>query len=248
MTGGGSDGGSERWPDGGPLPELPVRVPDDARDLARDVEALRRERRAQARRARWSRFVVTGRYRRTGLSGALVLGVLLLVAVPATLLSLLTPRLSTQQQAAPLARPTVPPGQVGGLLPEVELSVRTGTLAARRAARPGVLLLVPPGCGCDRLVGEAMAQALEFVRSARVVVDGSQGVGLASREAERLRLGPARGLVSAAVDPAGALARAYDARGLTLLAVAADGVVVDVLRDVRQGDRTESRLSVLQGR
>ncbi|MCU1691712.1 MAG: hypothetical protein JWM64_803, partial [Frankiales bacterium] len=51
-----------------------------------------------------------------------------------------------------------------------------------------------------------------------------------------------------ATDPGGALATAYGARGLTVLAVAADGVVLDVVRDVVAGQRLEARLSALLAR
>lgn len=237
MTSGGAGGGADGGADRGPLPEVHVHVPDDARDLARDLEALRRERRAQARRDRLRRLVLTSRDGRTRLSGLGLTGALLVVLVPAVLLALLTPQLASGPPPSPLAAPPVAPGQVGGLLPDVVLLVRTGTLPVRATTRPGVLLLVPAACRCDAAVSDVTDQALDQALGVRLVVDGSAGEAAATREADRLRLGPARGLVPSAVDGAGALSRAYSARGLTLLAVAADGVVTHVVRDVQPGQR-----------
>lgn len=225
-----------------PHEDLVVEVPDDASALARDVEALRRERRAQARRDRLRRLAL-GRSG-VGVGAPLVLAVLVAVGMVAALPVLLRPELALDPGPEPLASPTVPPGQVGGLLPDVALRAPQGTLPARSSARPGVLVLVPARCGCDDAVEQAVVQSREFTRNVRLVVDGREDGAV--DEAVRLRREPARGLASSATDPAGALATAYGARGLTVVAVAADGVVLDVLRDVRAGQRLEARLSVLQ--
>lgn len=226
----------------GPADEGPrVVVPDDASSLARDAEALRRERRASARRDRLRRLAAgrTG----VGVGAPLVLLVLLLVGGVAALPVVLRPDLSADAPPRPLATPAVPPGEVGGLLPETVLDTPAGPLAARGSARPGVLVLVPTGCRCDELVDGAVAQAREFTRNVRLVIDGREPG--ADEEAVRLRRAVAGGATRSGTDPSGALAQAYGARGVTLLAVGQDGVVLDVLRDVRPGQRLEARLMVL---
>ena len=224
------------------LPDPLVQVPDDASSLARDAEALRRERRAQARRDRMRRLALgrTG----AGVGAPLVAAVLLVVALFAALPVVFRPALQGGAEPRPLADPTAAPGTVGGLLPDVGLRTPAGPLPARSTARPGVVVLVPVACGCDDAVEQAVVQAREFTRNVRIVTDGrTEG---AAREADRLRQEVARGLARSATDPAGALATAYGARGVTVLALAADGVVLDVLRDVRADQRLAARLSVLQ--
>ena len=219
----------------------PFVVPDDASSLARDAEALRRERRALARRDRLRRLAQgrTG----NGIGAPLVLAVLLLVGGVAALPVVLRPHLPADAPSRPLAAPAARPGAVGGLLPETTLDTPAGPLPARDSTRPGVLVLVPSACGCDELVDGAVAQAREFTRNIRLVTDGREpGAG---READRLRRAVAGGVARSGTDPGGVLASAYDARGVTLLAVGQDGVVLDVLRDVQPQERLESRLMVL---
>lgn len=228
-------------PSAGDLPDLPV-VPDDASSLERDVEALRRERRALAR-SRRVRRLLRGRSG-AGLGGPVVAAALLVVALVATLPVLLRPALDADPRARPLAAPSVPPGRVGGLLPDVTLETPVGDLAARDVARPGVLELVPTRCGCDAAVREAVDQAREYTRNIRLVTDGR--VAGAAQEADRLRVDVSRGLARSAQDPLGALATAFRARGVTLVLLRADGVVLDVLPDVQPGERLEQRLTVLR--
>lgn len=226
----------------GPADGFPeVVVPDDASALARDAEALRRERRAHARRARVQRLA-TGRTG-AGVGAPLVLLVLLLVGCVAALPVVLRPDLPADAPPRPLAAPVVPPGEVGGLLPETVLDTPAGPLPARESVRPGVLVLVPAACGCDPLVAGAVAQAREFTRNVRLVVAGREPG--ARTESLRLRRVASGGAARTGTDPTGALAGAYDARGVTLLAVGQDGVVLDVLRDVQPQERLEARLMVL---
>jgi hypothetical protein len=231
-------------PSAGDLPEPFPQVPDDARALERDVEALRRERRAQARGARLRRMVAgrTG----AGVGTPVVAAVLLVVGLFAALPVVLRPGLDEDPDPRPLAAPTVAVGQVGGLLPGTVLRTPAGELRVRDVARPGVLVLVPTACGCDPAVLEALLQSREFTHNVRVVTDGREPG--AAAESVRLQHDVGRGLVASAVDPRGTLATAYPARGVTVLPVAADGVVLDVVADVRQGQRLEARLSVLRRR
>ncbi len=229
-------------PPPGPSEEGLPPAPDDASALARDVEALRRERAAQARRDRLVRWA-SGRTG-SGVGAPLVAAVLLSVALVALLPVLLRPDLGEDLRPRPLASPETAPGAVGGLLPDVALTTPAGTLRARAVGRPGVLVLVPPSCACDPTVDSAVAQAREYTRNVRLVTDGSAPGAL--EEAARLQRTATRGLALVAADPDGALARAYAVRGVTALVLGADGVVLDVVRDIDAGQRLERRLSVLR--
>lgn len=236
------DDGPDRRPEPA-LSDLHLQVPDDARELAADLRALQRERRQAARRRRLARLLLTRRWRRFGLSGPLLVAVLLVVALYGLLLTALHPRGPVTPAARPLASPDLPPGAVGGLLPDVRLQLHLGSVLARQTGRPEVLALVPPDCGCVATLRDVIDQAISFTRNLRLIGDG-RSAGARS-EVEQLRTTATQGLARTAVDPSGALFSAYDAQGVTLLLVGADGVVLDVLRDVGPHQRLEARLERL---
>ena len=228
---------------GGPDDALSFVVPDDARALFRDVEALRRERRAAARRDRLARVFLTRRWRRFGLSGPLVVAALLVVALPGMLLTVLRPGFPARARTATLSAPAAAPGEVGGLLPDIALSTPVGPRPAR-GMRPAVLVLVPTPCDCDDAVSTVVDQALVVTHAVRLVSAGTTDTD--GRAVEALASGSARGLVATAVDPTGALTAAYRATGVTVLVVAPDGVVLSVTRDVRPGRRLTEQVGRLQ--
>lgn len=213
-----------------------VRVPDDARDLALEAEALRRERAARRRREWLARRLRSGRWERFGLSGALVAAVLAVVALVGSLMVLLGPRPQGRLVQQPLADVQV--GGEGGLVPDVPLAVGAGEVGAR-ALRPGVLALVPNGCACPLEAEQVIGQAAS-VRLPTYLVAGPESAD----DVQALRESPRVRAQQAALDRQGVLADDYDAdpRGLTLLLVRADGVVADVVRGFREGQRLEPRL------
>lgn len=223
-----------------PHPEDVV-VPDDARDLELDVRAWRREQAAAARRGRLDRMVRTRRWRRYGLSGPLVAGVLALVAVFGSLLALLVPGGGRDRATrAPLdAAPPSPAGQVGGLLPDRAVLVG-GVERSVRELRPAVLALVPIPCRCGELMDEISGQAAEFGLRLVVVAPSRRDDELPALVAAA-RHGPA----VPAYDADGRLARDYAALGPTLLLVRDDGRVTGVEREARPGLRREPRLRQL---
>src|SRR6266852_6306293 len=127
-------GGPER--DEGGLP-VDIEIPDDARELDRDVQAYHRELRAARRRRRVERLVAP--FTRHGIVVPMIAGTLALTLFAGTMLTVITstpgpssmpaPRLTTPaaQAAGPTAGPTagltsVPPaGQLGGPLPAAEV-------------------------------------------------------------------------------------------------------------------------------
>ncbi len=100
-------GGDGRPVGGDPFSLGDLVVPNDARELDADLRALRRERRAEYRRVLLRRVFLGRRWQRYGVSGPIVIGVLLVVAGFASLMLLFQPR-RAQPAAAPLASRGVP--------------------------------------------------------------------------------------------------------------------------------------------
>lgn len=219
-------------------------VPDDARDLDRDVQALDRERRSARRRARAGRLLLSRRWGPHGLSGPLVVAVLLLVGGFGAMVTLLRPSFPSQPHSRPLAAPAAAVGQRGGLLPDGPVTTPAGPSTVRALGRPAVLVLVPVPCGCDDVIGQVVDQALQVTRAVRLLSTGAQDPDGAA--VSTLRSRPARGIATSGVDERGVLAGTFAASGVTLLFVAPDGVVLDVVRDVRDGRRLDAEVGRLQ--
>lgn len=214
-------------------------VPDDARELDRDVQAYYRELRQRRRQARWQAMVRS--LRRHGLVTPLGIGALLLVAIAATMMTALAPGTTNRAPPAPLAsHADVAPGQVGGLLPDTRVAVSDKPTPVR-ALRPAVIALVPSGCACEQAADELYRQARAY--SLRVYFVASR------RSASELR--PlietgGHGLAVPVHDARGTLESAYRASGLTALLVRRDGVVTGVVRDLGPGLHLEQELSPLR--
>jgi hypothetical protein len=199
-------------------------VPDDISGLAADIAAYHRELRRQRRRDRWQRLAD-----RRGLVPLLVVtGAVTLAAVVATLLTVMAPKsLDRAPGALPLARPSVPAGQVGGLLPKVTLSAADGSTVDSQSLRPGVLTLVPPGCACSGLLNALSGQAFsESIRLA-VIVPASSDADAAALDAQI-----DRGSTHVYYDPRGTLAAALGiaeptGHAVTALIVNRNGEIYD---------------------
>jgi hypothetical protein len=191
-------------------------VPDDARELDADFRALHRERRAQARRERLRRLLLTRRWRRYGISGPIVVGVLLLVAAFASLMLLFQPR-RPAARPVPLATGLRATGQEGGLLPDVAVRRADGQTVPLRDYRPAVVMLEPRFCdNCDSLVHTYGQAALRHHLSFVLV-----GADLPAAPADLTDASVVR-----ASEPTGQLARIYQlARRPVALLVRSDGVV-----------------------
>ena len=206
----GRAGGDASWVDR-------VVIPDDISALEAEVRALRRERRAQQRRARLRGLARPGR------SAPMVMVAVLLIAGIAGLLVLFQPR-----------RTTGTPGTVDtGLaatdrrLPDVLVRQADGTARKVRGFRPAVLALAPVGCGCDAALRDAGTAArrhgVDFLLVDRTLPPLPPGL----TEPTTVRL----------VDPNGAIAIAFGAEadgrrapgGPVLVLVGNGGEVVRVL-------------------
>ncbi|MEW2355317.1 hypothetical protein [Spirillospora sp. NPDC029432] len=160
------DGGDPE-PDDYGLPRVDVVVPDDARELDRDVVAYHREERRRRRRDRTRRILRPfGRY---GVAVPIIAGALLIALISGGLMTVFGPRPAPRPTAALLApHPSAGPGRVGGYLPEgtVTRLGKEDTPMPLREMRPAVIGIVPAGCRCeavvDELAGNAKANQLNF--------------------------------------------------------------------------------------
>jgi hypothetical protein len=215
-------------------------VPDDISELSADVAAYRRELR-QARRARFTQRFRSGRA--TGPVFALAIASAL-AGLVALMLTVMGPHsVERPQAAAPLAKPTITAGKVGGLLPDTMLTGPNGQLDSRAAAlRPAVFALVPAGCACkpllDGLGGAAFSERLPLAvvvpassdpSTAAVVSSLDRGVSLYLDRSAALSLAVTGSVPTSA---AGAAA--------TVVVVNRDGTIYDIETNVT--DASDSSL------
>jgi hypothetical protein len=214
------------------LPGLPPEwagfvVPDDISELEPEVEAVRRELPPRSRRARLLRIFQTRRFRRYGLSGPLVVAVLLVVLFFASLVFLLLPSAPPSPEAVPLSGSTARPGVPGALVPDVALPVGATGAVRLRNVRPAVLVVVPGGCDCLRLI-EDVISSTRAVRLRVLFIGEGREPALPSLAP------PAR--VNAAVDTDGRVAAVYHAaEEPTAIFVQGNGEVTRVIHNVAPG-------------
>jgi hypothetical protein len=217
--------------DDGSLPPVNIVVPDDARELERDVLAYRRELRAKRRRRRFTRLLRPFRTEELGGHAAiipLIAACLAISLVGGALLSVIT--------MSPAHAPTTsdqPPG-TGTLtrLPPgaVLLRGKTGLLAGKavpvQSLKSSAIALVPANCGCGpelkRLADQARAAGagLYFAGTGDAI---PQLPALTARYGERTAV--------EADDRADVLGAVYHPSGLTVLFVFKDATA-DVHRIV----------------
>jgi hypothetical protein len=234
---------SEPGRDDGSLPPVNIVIPDDARELDRDVLAYRREMRALRRRQRRRRLLRP--FGGPGLGGpaalvplialclaiALVGGALLSVLTisPAERDTALTPSASPRaSRAAPASLTSLPAGRVR-LLGKTSAPVRSLVNSA--------IALVPADCGCGQSLARLTDQA--HAAGARVYFVGA-GAPSAQLIDETARYGA--GHAVAADDADGVLADAYHPTGLTVLLVFSDATA-----EVRKNLSGDFELNLTRG-
>jgi len=209
------------WPDG-----YAVVVPDDARTLEADRLAYLREL-AVAEGGRPHHRHGRRRLGPRGLPApVLIAGVLVLMLV-GSLMTLLEPRPGDGPLPRPLATAvSQDPGQVGGLIPDVTVSVGSLEVLAR-AIRPAVLLFVPPGCtDCADVVSSVVLQVRS--RGLPLVL-----VGPPAQERTLLQLASkVAGEATVAVDHSSRLVQAFGQEAPSVTFVAADGTVTAIERRI----------------
>ena len=222
---------SEPGRDDGNLPPVNVVIPDDARELDRDVLAYHRELRARRRRQRLTRLLRPLRLPEFGGHAAiipLIAACLAISLVGGALLSVITmspasaPTLSAPQSSA---RPAAGPPSGLTELPTgtVQLS---GRAVALRSLVSSTIALVPANCGCGAALGRLAGQAAGTHVSVYFAGTGQEVAQLPSLVT---RYGD--GAAVAAADYGGVLSARYRPDGLTVLLVFRDATA-EVLRNL----------------
>ena len=229
------------------LPPIDIVVPDDARELDRDMQAYQRELRALRRKRRVSRL--RGPLTRDGMVLPLLAGCLMLALLTSTLLIMFAadqtgapdlPRsLATQSQ--PKNTPTTQPaaGQLNGALPTATVKVGGKAVLLRTvtAAMASMLALVPPGCKCASELRQLRSQAARadvlvyFVGTPQVMPQLTGLVTAAGQSASRV-----------AEDTGNVLGSTYRQKGLTAILVRRDGTVASVIRQLPQPKQLDTGL------
>jgi hypothetical protein len=223
------------------LPPVDIQIPDDARELDRDVQAYYRELRALRRHERSNRW--RSPLRRGSMIVPLIAGCLVLAMVAGMALTMFSANsylsgLDNQRtsgadtrQSGPAFRsgtPTATPSatknsagsssQAAAHLPPGTISV-AGNLVRLRDLAAMALAIVPANCACAAVIAQLLSQA----RSASVPVYliGRRGVG----EAQLKSLAPvsAKGTAVVALDANNALKSISGPSGATIVLVDAHG-------------------------
>jgi hypothetical protein len=239
--------GGEQGHDDYGLPPVDIEIPDDARELYRDVQAYHRELRALRRHERSIRWRAP--FRRSGVAIPLLAGCLIaaLVAVMISAMFTQNPYYSgasggrpssasaglggagRSARASSSANPTSPSSALtghsplaGGRLPGKTINV-AGKRLPLRTVISAALAIVPANCDCKTAIGQLLAQA----ESAGVIVYlvGPRGSRVA--DLDRLVTSAARRAKSTrvATDYQNVLTSAFPTVGLTVLLVDARGLV-----------------------
>jgi hypothetical protein len=224
-----SRGGEPERDDYG-LPPVDIEIPDDARELDHDVQAYHRELRALRRQRLLRRLA--GPIARDGMVLPLLASCLALTLLAGTLLTMFTTRRAdapvTQAQAPTTPRSASPGvGEIGGPLPAS--TMQSGRKVVQLSTvRTAVLALVPDGCHCAAAAKQVSSQAGEANVKVWLISVGrsvSQVKAMASAHGKTVAI-----LVYTDTD--GALTRAYQPSGLTVVLVDQVGSVRVVQRDL----------------
>ena len=216
---------SEPGRDDSGLPPVNVVIPDDARELDRDVLAYRRELRAQRRRRRLLRLAHP--FSRPEFGGHAAILPLIATCVA---LSMLAGAMLSVITISPASAPTLSRPPAASANPSANSSATAdltslpfgtvqldGRTVAVRSLRSSALALVPADCGCGpalrRLAGQAAAAhvSLYFV-----------GSGAAIRQLAALTEQYGGGAAAAVYDTGNVLAAKYHPAGVTVLLVYSD--------------------------
>ena len=185
---------------------------------------------------------MSGRWSRFGISGPLIIAILLTVAVIGSFLTILTPNTVPGPTPAPLAQTPsgLVAGEVGALLPDAQVQLDGIPLNVQRF-RPVVLAIVPRDCPqCEATLRNAQRQTREFgLRLALVgAADQAEQMGALSRTATNR-------LAAVLVDPQSGLTGLYPPNSVTLVLVHSDGIIGSLVRDPTATQPLELQLAQL---
>jgi len=212
-------------------------APDDIRELARDIQAYRREQRAERRRERFHWL-----YLRPGAAPmSLAVAALALAAIIATVLTVMAPA-SGRPSPLPLAHSAAAAGTRGSVLTNVSLADITGTKTPVELLRPAVMAVIPLNCGCQPLLSALAAHAA--VARLKLVVVAPKS------DAEAGALSGRIGSGRVYYDTTGAMHSDFGASGVTVVLLDRDGTVFSVQPNVtaQPGNLVPLLQQMLQGK
>jgi hypothetical protein len=200
--------------DDGNLPPVNIVVPDDARELDRDVLAYHREQRARRRRQWWARLF--GPLTKSEFGGhAAILPLIVTIVALSMLAGAMLSVITISPASAPTVTPALSETPVGQPipLPAGTVSLDDKTVQVRSLVN-SVLVLVPTDCGCGatlRRLADGTHRPVYFVASGKAM---PQLAGLTARYGD--------GTAKAVYDTSDILGPVYDPVGLTVLLVQGD--------------------------
>lgn len=209
------------------LPPINVEIPDDARDLDRDVLAYHRELRAQRRRQRLLRLLRPLARHGFGRPGAVVPLIATCVALSmlaGAMLSVVTVSPASAPTTTPQPPASAPPSPLASLPPgKVELD---GKLVSVRSLVRSALVLVPPDCDCGTAMRRLASQAAAADVGVYFVYYAPAGADTRQMAAMTARYGA--GVAKTVLDTGSVLFFPFSPRSLTALLVHSDATA-DVL-------------------
>jgi hypothetical protein len=226
--------GSDPGRDDGGLPPVNIVIPDDARELERDVLAYRRELRAARRRDRLLRLVRPWRAR--GFAGHAAILPLIATCVALSMLAgamlsvvTISPASAPTVTKPPAPAPSPPVSLLPALRPASQRALPAGTLRIGAKDEPlrglarSALALVTANCSCGtqlkRLAGQAKAAHVGVYFVGEGQASFPRIPALARKDGD--------GTAVAATDTRDVLADVYHPSGLTVLLVYGNATSVD---------------------
>jgi hypothetical protein len=216
---------SEPGRDDGNLPPVNIVVPDDARELERDVLAYRREMRSRRRRQRLTRLFSPFTRHEFGGHAAILPLIATIVA-----LSMLAGAMLSVITISPASAPTVPPSSETAALPDfqsgqparlpagtVRLDTPDGRAVQVRSLTNSLLALIPANCQCGTALRGLAAQAIADGRGLYFVASGT-----AIPQLGKVTALYGEGAAKAAYDTADVIGAATHPVGLTVILVQRD--------------------------
>jgi hypothetical protein len=231
---------SEPGRDDSGLPPVNIEIPDDARELARDVLAYHREQRARRRRARLLRVLsplARLGFIRHGTIFPLIATCVAASMLAAAMLSVVTisPASAPTVDKSPSASTSASASGARTPLPDDAVKLGAGFVAARSLTR-SLLVLISPACGqspgteCGTTLASLATQAAAARVGVYFVYSAGTTDGLPQQTALTARYGD--GVAQTVYDITGTLFSAFPVLRVTALLVRGDATV-----DVRQAFR-----------
>ncbi len=224
-----SRGGEPERDDYG-LPPVDIEIPDDARELDRDVQAYHRELRALRRQRLLRRL--GGPIARDGMVLPLLASCLALTLLAGTLLTMFTTRRAdapvTQSQTPNTPQSASPGvGAIDGRLPSGSV-LAEGKAVPLSSVRTALLALVPDGCHCSAAAEQVSHQAIAVNVAVYLIA-----VGRSVREVKAMAKAQGKtAAITVASDTHHALTMAYHPSGLTVVLVNQVGSVRSVQKNL----------------